>query len=309
MKKYILKKILSIIPTVIGVSFIVFFLLYMSPGDAAIAIAGADAPPEVINNLRESLGLNRPFIVQYGSFLKNLFTKFDLGNSYITKDPVTTKLLSALPNTLKLTFFSLSLAVVFGVFFGVISAIKKHKFTDNIIMAIGLIALAMPIFWSGLLLILLFSVRLKMFPSSGFSTVKHMVLPGIALGLQSAAIIMRMTRSSMIEVLNEDYIRTARAKGLKESIVIGLHALKNALIPVITTIGLQAGALLGGSVLTETIFSIPGIGRLMVDAVKTKDYPVVLGGVMFISVAYVIISIIADLLYGVVDPKIKAGRK
>lgn len=305
MPKYILKRILILIPTLIGVSLIVFSLLYLSPGDAALAKAGANAPEEVIEAVREDMGLKDPFIVQYGHFLKGFFTKFDLGNSYITNAPVSKTIMSVLPNTLKLTFFSLLIAIIFGITFGVIAAIKKNTIIDSITMVVGLIGLAMPIFWTGILLILLFSVKLKILPSSGFTSFKHIILPALALGFQSSAVIMRMTRSSMIDVLDSDYIRTARAKGLRENKVIIIHTLKNAMIPIITVIGLQMGSLLAGSVLTETIFSIPGVGRLIVDSIKTRDYPMVLGSVMFIAAAYSIISIIVDIIYGFIDPKVK----
>lgn len=305
MIKYVLRRLLSLIPTLLGVSFIVFALLYLTPGDAVTATMGANAPPEAMEATREALGLNDPFLVQYGRFLKGMLHG-DLGNSYHTGQGVTSTLGALFPNTLKLSFFALSIAVFFGIGFGVISAVKKYSVLDNITMVIGLIGLAMPIFWSGLLLILLFSVKLGWLPSSGFTSFRHMILPGVALGFQSTAVIMRQTRSSMLDVLDKDYIRTAKAKGLAEGAIIGIHALKNALIPVITTIGLQMGGLLGGSVLTETIFSVPGIGRLMVESIKTRDYPIILGGVMFISLTYSVISIIVDILYGFADPRIRA---
>lgn len=308
MIKYTLRRLLSLIPTLIGVSFIVFALLYLTPGDAVTATMGANAPKEAIEATRESLGLNDPFLIQYGRFLKGMLHG-DLGTSYHTGQGVAKTLASLFPNTLKLASFALSIAVFFGIGFGIISAVKKYSIIDNITMVLGLIGLAMPIFWSGLLLILLFSVKWGLLPSSGFTTFKHMILPAVALGFQSTAVIMRQTRSSMLDVLDKDYIRTAKAKGLGEGAIIGIHALKNALIPVITTIGLQMGGLLGGSVLTETIFSVPGIGRLMVESVKTRDYPIILGGVMFISLTYCIISIIVDILYGFADPKVRAKYK
>lgn len=200
---------------------------------------------------------------------------------------------------------SLIFAIISGIILGIIAGINKNNIIDSLISFAGMIGLAMPIFWSGLLLIIIFSSKLKLLPASGFSSWRHMILPVLALGLQTSSSIMRMTRSSMIEVLDKDYIRTARAKGLKKSRIIFIHALKNAMIPIITTIGLQAGGLLGGSILTETVFSISGIGRLMVDSVKTRDYPVILGGVMFIALVYSIISIIVDILYGFLNPQIK----
>ena len=309
MLKYIFKRILSLIPTLIGVSFIVFTLLYFTPGDAVTATMGATAPKEAMEAARESLGLNAPFFIQYGRFLKNALLHFDLGKSYITGNSVTETLAQVFPNTLKLAFFSLSIALFFGIGLGILSAVKKYSVWDQISMIFGLIGLAMPIFWSGLLLILLFSVRWGLLPSSGFASFKYMILPGMALGLQSTAVILRQTRSSMLDVLDQDYIRTARAKGVKENKVIIVHALRNALIPVITSIGLQMGSLLGGSVLTETIFSIPGIGRIMVESIKTRDYPLILGGVLFIALAYCLISLLVDILYSVVDPKIRSKSR
>ena len=305
MPKYILKRILILIPTIIGVSFVVFSLLYLSPGDAALASAGPNAPKETVEILRDKMGLNDPFLIQYGRFLKNLIFHFDLGTSYQSKTPVIEKILRVFPNTLKLAGVSLIFAVISGIILGIIAGINKNNIIDSLISFAGMIGLAMPIFCSGLLLIIIFSSKLKLLPASGFSSWRHMILPVLALGLQTSSSIMRMTRSSMIEVLDKDYIRTARAKGLKKTRIIFIHALKNAMIPIITTIGLQAGGLLGGSILTETVFSISGIGRLMVDSVKTRDYPVILGGVMFIALVYSIISIIVDILYGFLNPQIK----
>ncbi|WP_026038597.1 ABC transporter permease [Peptoniphilus rhinitidis] len=309
MTKYILKRLLILIPTLLGVSFIVFLLLYLSPGDAALAVAGPDATKEAVDAIRESLGLNRPFIVQYGSYLKNLVFHFDLGTSYQSGKSVSEALLRVFPTTMKLAGGSLVIAIVFGIAFGIIAALKKNTIVDSIITTIGMIGLAMPIFWSGLLLIIIFSTKLRVLPASGFSSIKHMILPWIALGFQSSAVIMRMTRSAMLDVLDKDYIRTSKAKGLKKSKIIFVHALKNAMIPVITTIGLQAGGLLGGSILTETIFSIPGIGRLMVESIKTRDYPTILGAIMLIAIVYSLISIVVDILYGFINPRIKSEYK
>ncbi|MBS6610490.1 MULTISPECIES: ABC transporter permease [Peptoniphilus] len=309
MTKYILKRLLILIPTLLGVSFIVFLLLYLSPGDAALAVAGPDATKEAVDAIRESLGLNRPFIVQYGSYLKNLIFHFDLGTSYQSGKSVSEALLRVFPTTMKLAGGSLVIAIVFGITFGIIAALKKNTIVDSIITTVGMIGLAMPIFWSGLLLIIIFSTKLRVLPASGFSSIKHMILPWIALGFQSSAVIMRMTRSAMLDVLDKDYIRTSKAKGLKKSKIIFVHALKNAMIPVITTIGLQAGGLLGGSILTETIFSIPGIGRLMVESIKTRDYPTILGAIMLIAIVYSLISIVVDILYGFINPRIKSEYK
>lgn len=309
MTKYVLKRLLILIPTLLGVSFIVFLLLYLSPGDAALAVAGPNATKEAVDAIRENLGLNEPFLVQYLNYLKNLIFHFDLGTSYHSGRSVSEALLRVFPTTIKLAGGALIIAIIFGITFGIIAALKKNTFIDSMITALGMVGLAMPIFWSGLLLIIVFSTKLKVFPASGFSSIKHMILPWLALGFQSSAVIMRMTRSAMLDVLDKDYIRTAYAKGLSKPKIIFVHALKNAMIPVITTIGLQAGGLLGGSILTETIFSIPGIGRLMVDSIKTRDYPIILGAIMLIAIVYSVISIIVDILYGFINPRIKAEYK
>lgn len=306
MAKYILKRLLILIPTLLGISFIVFSLLYLSPGDAALAAAGPNATKETVEAIRESLGLNDPFIVQYGNYLKNLVFHFDLGKSYQSGRSVTETLLRVFPTTIKLASGALIISIIMGISFGVLAAIKKNTAIDSIITALGMVGLAMPIFWSGLLLIIIFSTKLKVLPASGFSSFKQMILPWFALGFQSSAVIMRMTRSAMLDVLDKDYIRTALSKGLLKRKIILVHALKNAMIPVITTIGLQAGGLLGGSILTETIFSIPGIGRLMVDSIKTRDYPIILGAILLIAIVYLLISIIVDILYGFINPRIKA---
>lgn len=309
MTKYILKRLLILIPTLLGVSFIVFLLLYLSPGDAALAAAGPNAPKETVEAIRESLGLKEPFLVQYGNYLRGLVLHFDLGTSYQSGRSVTEALLRVFPTTIKLAGGALIIAIVMGISFGVLAALKKDSFIDSIITAFGMVGLAMPIFWSGLLLIIIFSTKLKLLPASGFSSFKQMILPWFALGFQSSAVIMRMTRSAMLDVLDKDYIRTAYAKGLSKSKIIFVHALKNAMIPVITTIGLQAGGLLGGSILTETIFSVPGIGRLMVDSIKTRDYPIILGAIMLIAIVYSVISIVVDILYGFINPRIKSEYK
>ena len=309
MTKYILKRLLILIPTLLGVSFIVFSLLYLSPGDAALAAAGPNATKETVEAIRQKLGLNEPFIVQYGNYLKNLVFHFDLGKSYQSGRSVTETLLRVFPTTIKLASGALIISIIMGISFGVLAAIKKNTAIDSIITALGMVGLAMPIFWSGLLLIIIFSTKLKVLPASGFSSFKQMILPWFALGFQSSAVIMRMTRSAMLDVLDKDYIRTALSKGLLKRKIILVHALKNAMIPVITTIGLQAGGLLGGSILTETIFSIPGIGRLMVDSIKTRDYPIILGAILLIAIVYLLISIIVDILYGFINPRIKAEYK
>ena len=309
MTKYIFRRILSLIPVLIGVTFIVFTLLHLTPGDPARMVLGEQATQESVNELREEMGLNDPFFVQFGNYVYKAVVKQDIGRSYITKTPVSEAIMNVFPATLKLAALSMFMAIIIGVPFGIISAIRQYSIFDSTVMIFALIGISMPVFWLGLLLILSFSVNLHWFPSSGFYSIKHMILPAITLGAQSVAVITRMTRSSMLEVIRQDYIRTVKAKGQKECKIILRHALGNALIPIITIAGLQFGILLGGAVLTEVIFSIPGVGRLMVEAIKMRDYPIVQGGVLYIAIAFSIVNLLVDLSYAYVDPRIKAQYK
>lgn len=306
MYKYILRRLFLLIPIVLIVSFIVFSLLYITPGDPAKIILGEKATEESVAQLRSEMGLDKPFFVQFFTYVKNIVFKFDIGKSYVTKNPVTNEIMSCIPSTIKLAAASMAVAIVIGIPIGIISAIKQYSIFDNIMMILGLIGISMPVFWLGLLLILLFSVKFNVFPSSGFSSIRYMVLPAITLGTQSIAIVARMTRSSMLEVVRQDYIRTIRAKGQTEFAITVFHVLRNALIPIVTVVGLQFGHLLGGAVLCETIFSIPGVGRLMVESIKMRDYPVVQGGVLFIAVGFSIVNLIIDIVYAYIDPKIKS---
>ena len=308
MLKFIGKRLLMLIPVLIGVSPIVFTLMQLSPGDPAMIILGAQAAPEDIAILRESMGLNDPLIVQFFRFLLGMFT-LDFGTSYKDGMPVLTKLLEALPYTAELTFCAVLLALIIGIPAGIISANRQYSIFDRIASVLALIGFSTPNFWLSIMLILVFSVNLKWLPVSGTGSILHLVLPSIALGVQSAAVFTRMTRSSMLEVLNMDYIRTARAKGLSERVVILKHALKNALIPVITVVGLQIGLLFGGAILTETVFAWPGVGRLMIDSIRAKDTPVVQGGVIFTASIFVFINLLVDILYAYVDPRVKAQYK
>lgn len=309
MLKYLIKRILLLIPVIIGVAFIVFFLLYITPGDPARIILGDQAPEETVLALREEMGLNDPFLVQFGRYTYNLIVKQDIGKSYVTKRPVIEEILAVFPATLKLATSAVLLALLVGIPFGIISAVKQYSIFDSITMVFALIGISMPVFWLGLLLILFFSVYLKWLPSSGYTTFSAMILPAIALGAQSVAIITRMTRSSMLEVIRKDYIRTVQAKGQNDTWIILRHALGNALIPIITIAGLQFGRLLGGAVLTESIFSIPGIGRLMVESIKMRDFPVVQGGVLFVAISFSLVNLMVDMLYAYVDPRIKSQYK
>ena len=305
MLKYIFTRLLYLIPVLLGVSFSVFFLLYITPGDPARNALGPSAPEAAVKALRLEMGLDDPFLVQFGRYIKNIVTGFNLGNSYITKSPVSEEIISRAGATVTLAFLSITFAVILGIPIGIICAIKQYSIFDNIAMIFALIGISMPVFWLGLLLIMFFSVQLGWLPSSGFSEPAQMVLPAIALGSQSVSVITRMTRSSMLEVIRQDYIQTAKAKGQREKVVVWKHALGNALIPIITIIGTQFGQLMGGALMTEVIFSIPGIGRLMVDSIKMRDMPMVLGCVLFVAVTFSIVNLVVDILYTFVDPRIK----
>lgn len=305
MHRYILRRLLLLIPVIIGVTFIVYTIMFFTPGNPAQIILGENAPQEAVEKLEEEMGLNDPFIVQYLRFLKNA-VRGDFGRSYSTKKPVFDEVFARFPATLKLTVAGMIVAVAIGIPVGIISATKQYSITDSVTMILALLGVSMPNFWLGLMLILFFSVKLGILPSGGNVGFTSLILPAITLGTSVAAIITRMTRSSMLEVIRQDYIRTARAKGVTRRKVINKHALKNALIPVVTVVGLQFGYLLGGAVLTESVFSWPGVGRLMVDAIRMKDTPTVLASVIFMSATFSIVNLFIDILYAFLDPRIKS---
>lgn len=305
MLRYILRRLLMLLPVILGVTLITFTMLYFTPGDPARLTLGEQAGAEQLEQFRELHGLNDGYFVRFFNYVKNAVLHQDMGFSYRTGQPVFDEILLRFPATLKLAGLGL-VAVLIGIPVGIISATKQYSIFDNISMIGALIGVSMPNFWQGMLLIILFSVHLGWLPSSGFTTWKQMILPVITIGTSTAAIITRMTRSSMLEVVRQDYIRTARAKGQKESTIINRHALGNAMIPIVTVIGLQFGYLLGGAVLTESIFSIPGVGKLMVDSIKTKDYPIVQGGVLFIAVTFSVVNLFIDILYAFLDPRIRS---
>ena len=308
MLRYICRRVILLIPVLIGVAFCVFLLLYLTPGDPARMVLGDLATDEAVQEFREKEGLNDPFWIRFGTYLYKA-VRGDLGRSYSSKTPVMKELMAAFPATIKLSGFAMFIAVLFGIPCGIISAIKQYSIFDTITMIFAMIGLSMPVFWLGLLLILFFSVRLRWLPSSGFDTFKAMILPSFALSAQSISMVTRMTRSSMLEVIRADYIRTVRAKGQTERVVIWGHALRNALIPVVTIVGLQFGHLLSGAMLTESIFAVPGLGRLMVTSIMARDYPMVQGSVLFIASAFSVVNLLVDILYAYVDPRIKAQYK
>ena len=304
MLKFTMKRLVYLVLVLVGVSFLVFLLLYMTPGDPVRMMLGESATPEAQAELRLELGLDDPFLVQYGRYIKNIVVHQDLGTSYSTRRPVLDEIMTVFPNTVKLATAAIIIAVILGTFLGIVSAVKQNSLLDNAVMVLALIGTSDPIFWIGILMIILFSVNLGWLPPSGFGSFKQLIMPALALGMQSTAVVARMTRSSMLEVIRQDFVKTARAKGQKESVVIMKHVFRNALIPVITVVGLQFGTLLGGAMLTEVVFSIPGVGRLMIEAIKQRDFPIVQGSVLFVAACFSLVNLAVDLLYAVVDPKV-----
>jgi len=304
MRQYTIRRFLELIPVILSVTVIVFLLLHLIPGDPAEILAGEEATIEDIRAIRSQLGLDKPLIVQYITYMKNAF-RGDLGRSMRTRRPVLREITDRYFNTILLAACSVVVMVLLGITTGILSAIKQYSWLDNISMIVALFGVSMPVFWLGLMLMLLFSVYLGMFPTTGIGTFKHLVLPSVTLGASATAVVARLTRSSMLEVIRQDYIRTARAKGLNEFLVIMRHALKNALIPVVTIVFLRFGVLLGGAVLTETVFAWPGIGWLMIDSIWARDYPVVQGCILMVAISFVLINLFTDLLYAFIDPRIR----
>ncbi|WP_409177879.1 nickel ABC transporter permease [Brevibacillus fortis] len=293
---YIIRRLLQMIPVLLGVVLVVFLIMQMVPGDPAVLLAGEGASAETIAKMRTQLGLDQPIMVQYVQYVANVF-QGDLGTSLRSNLPVWDEIMARLPATIELAVASIFVTVVLGMIAGIISATKQYSAADITIMVIALLGVSLPSFWLGLSLIYTFSVKLQLFPVAGWGTWKHMILPAITLGTAGAAIVARMTRSSMLDVVRQDYIRTAKAKGLRESVIVYKHALKNALIPIITVVGLQFGFLLGGTVLVESVFAINGLGRLIVDAIRMRDLPVVQGGVLIASIIFVFVNLLVDVLY------------
>lgn len=305
MLHYILKRLLLLIPILVGVSIIVFTVLHMSPGDPAQIMLGPMASQESIAQMRESLGLNKPLYIQYFIFLKNTL-QGDFGRSIRTNTPVIEEIFSRLPATLKLSTLGMLLAIIIGFPLGVLAALKQNTIIDTTSSFLALIGFSIPNFWAGLMLMLLLSVYIPVLPSSGYGSWQHLVLPSLTLAIQTIAVITRMTRSSMLEVIRQDYVKTARAKGISDKLVLVRHIIRNALIPVVTIAGLYFGHSLGGVVVTETVFSYPGVGRLLVDAIRSKDYPVVQAGILIFAVGVALINLIVDVVYAYLDPRIKA---
>ncbi|RTG93629.1 peptide ABC transporter permease [Thermus scotoductus] len=334
MWSYVLRRLLGLVPVLFGITLLVFLFLQLIPGDPAQAILGERGTPEQLAALREKLGLNKPLYVQYLTFVKNILTG-DLGTSAVSTIPVAEELKRRWPATFELALAATLVAVVFGIPVGILAAVRKNSLLDTLSMSLSLVGVSMPVFWLGLLLVYFFAVNLHWLPTGGrlstdlaidfrpitgflvldgmlalkpevlMDALRHLILPALTLGTIPLAILTRITRSAMLEVLSQDYVRTARAKGLAERQVILKHALKNALLPVVTIVGLQFGTLLGGAILTETIFSWPGIGSYIYEGILNRDYPVVQAGVLVVATVFVLVNLLVDLSYALLDPRIQ----
>jgi peptide/nickel transport system permease protein len=304
MNQYIKRRLLTFIPVIFGVVTAVFLIIHLVPGDPVVLMLGENAQPADIESLRTQLGLNKPLYQQYVEFWSHLL-QGDLGTSIYHREAVHKLVFERLPATAMLAFCALVISLIIAFPLGITSALFQRKWPDYMALSFSILGISMPVFWLGPLLILVFSVYLKILPVAGLGGWKHLILPSFTLGFGLAAITTRMNRSSMIEVLNQDYIRTARAKGLTEYQMVIKHALKNVLIPVITIVGLQLGALLGGAIITEVVFSYPGVGRLLILAILRRDYPLVQGIILVIAIIYLLINLLADIFYAFVDPRVR----
>ena len=304
MGKFILKRLLYMIPVLLGVAFLVFAILSLTPGDPGTIILGITAKPEDIASLNEQFGYNKPFLIRFFSYIKDIVLHFNLGVSYQTREPVINDIMAKFPNTLKLTIFSMSLSAIIGISFGIISAVKQYSALDHICVVTALVFACIPGFWLGLMLMMLFSLKLGWLPSYGAESLKNFILPTLTVSMTSAAGLLRLTRSAMLETIRQEYIRTAKAKGASKKRIIITHALRNALMPVVTTLGTSFGASLGGAIIAETVFAMPGMGTLITTAIRQKDIPMVMGSTLFLAVLFSLIILLVDILYAVIDPRI-----
>ena len=301
---YLLRRLALTVPVLLGVTLLLFVSIRSLPGDPAIYLASEYAPPDYVDLIRRDQGLDKPVLVQYGIYLVNL-AHGDLGRSVKSRRPVIDEVKDRLPLTLELAVSGMFVAAALGMTAGIVAAVRRRTLVDHLSTVIALLGVSVPIFWLGLIFILFFAVGLKLLPAGGTGTPAHMVLPAITLGLSAAGILARLTRSSMLEILDSDYVRTARAKGLLEIAVVVRHAFANAVIPVLTVLGLQFGYLMGGAVITESVFGLPGMGRLILDAIISRDYPLVQGTLLTFAVLFAAVNLLVDLLYSVVDPRIR----
>jgi len=307
MLRYTAKRLVLMVPVLLGVTLLVFLIFYLTPGDPARVVLGdmgQGATPEAIEQLRHQLGLDQPWYMQYANFVRKA-AMGDFGRSFRGDRPVLPEILVRFPVTLRLTLISLTFAAVIGIPLGVVAAVKQRTWVDNVLMVLALLGVSVPSFWIGIMLMQLFALKFKVLPPSGTGTWQHMVMPSITVAMASVAFIARMTRSSMLDQLREDYVRTARSKGVDERRTIFKHALKNAAIPVLTTVGLQFGSLLGGAVVVESVFSLPGLGRLTIEAIKGRDLPAIQGAVLWVALIFSLVNLAVDLGYAALDPRIR----
>ncbi len=306
MHRYVVKRLLLTIPVLIGAIFLVYAIMALTPGDPGTLMLGMTADKEDIDALNHELGYDQPFLVQFVNYLGNVVLHFDFGDSYRTRTPVFNEILQRFPTTLYLALIAIALSSVFGISLGILSAVKQYSVIDNAFTVMAMFFAAIPGFWFGFMLMMLFSLQLGWLPSNGIDTWQAFILPSVTLSVGGAANLMRLTRSTMLETVRQDYINTARAKGASERTIIWKHALKNALLPVITTLGMSFGASLGGAIIIESVFAMPGIGTYIVTAIRQKDLPAVLAATILLSVLFCLIMLIVDLLYAFIDPRIKA---
>ncbi len=304
MIKYIVKRILIAIPVLIGVMLIIFLMLNVVPGDPITLMMREHIKPELIERMRVQMGLDDPVMIQFINYMRKA-VHGDFGVSYKLNRNVTDLIINAFPHTVRLSIFAAIIAWIIGIPAGIVSAVKQNSLTDRFFMSFSLLGVSMPVFWAALMMQYIFAFKLKLLPVSGYATWKHLLMPAIVLGWSSAGTIARLTRSSLLEIMKNDFVRTARAKGLKENSVVVGHALKNALLPVVTMMAIQVASLLSGAVITESVFGIPGIGRLAVNAIQTRDMPLLQGTVVFTTILIICGNLIADLLYSVIDPRIR----
>ena len=305
MHKYVTKRLLATIPTLFFITFIIFAIMSFTPGDPGRLILGNFAPQESVDLMNKQLGYDQPYLIRFGAYIRNIVV-FNFGNSYRSGDPVITEILARLPHTLALTVICVLSCSLMGISLGILAAVKQYSMADNTLTVLALFFSSVPAFWLGMMLIYLFSYKLGWFPTNGIGSWKAFVLPSVTLTLSGIGGMLRLTRSTMLEAIRQDYIRTARAKGAPQNVVVWRHALKNALLPVVTMIGMSFGGLLGGAVVVENVFSIPGIGSLLVNAIRMKDIPVVMGCTIFLSALFSLIMLLVDILYAYIDPRIKA---
>lgn len=314
MLAYIARRLLAFIPTLLIVAVVVSMMIYLVPGNPAAMMLGVEATPEAVRNLENALGLNKPLIVRLSTWMGHAL-RGDFGRSYLLDESVSHAIVSRLPVTLSLSAAALLVAILVGVGAGAVSAVRQGTWLDWTVMLAALLGLSIPNFWLGLNFIFLFAVSLRWLPSGGYVALpsdpldflRHLALPALTLGLSHAALLARMTRASMLEVLRLDHVRTAHAKGLVRRVVIVKHAFRNALIPIVTVIGISVGVMLGGAVVVETVFSLPGVGRLIINAVQRRDYPIVQGGILFVTVSYLAVNLLVDILYVWINPRIRYG--